>query len=454
VGEQARLDIPTSIDAEYSVLGALLIDPDSIFKVMDTLTPMDFYYVKNRFVYEAYLSAVNRGTRNPDYLTVCDELERAGRLTEVGGAAYLTGLINQTPTALGIGEYASIVRRTAYLRSVILAATKIAQIGYKDDDQDIKDKQATIEQLVFALERGSGKDFTTIGAEANSIYNEMDARANGKEPGGVNTGFVDIDKLTGGFQKSDMIVIAARPGMGKTSLMMNIAMNAAMLHDKKVAIFSLEMSAEQLVQRVIASEMGIDTNRLRIGKLKDDEWSTFQGVIGNISSLDVFIDDTPALNTTQIRAKLRRLTAETEIDIVIIDYLQLMQSDRNYGNPVAEMTNISKNVKGLAKEFVLPVVVGSQLSRGCEQRNDKRPMLSDLRESGAIEQDADIVAFIYRDEYYNPDDTEFKNLAEILVKKHRNGALGKIWLGWSGAKTSFFSVTRERQDFEWNQEPQ
>jgi replicative DNA helicase len=444
MGQQAdRLAIPTSIEAEASVLGALLIDPDSIFKVLDTLNPSDFYYAKNRFVYEAYLSALGRGIKNPDYMTICDELERAGRLVEAGGSAYLTGLINTTPTALGILEYAKIVRRTAYLRSVILAATKIAQIGYKDDDDDEDVKQAEIEKLIFALQRGDGKDFTTMRAEANDIYDEMDARANGKETSGVKTGFFDIDKLTGGFQNSDMIVIAARPGMGKTSLMMNIAMNAAMMHDKKVAIFSLEMSAEQLVQRVIASEMDIDTNRLRIGKLQDDEWAAFQGVVGDISTLDVFIDDTPSISTTQIRAKLRRLTAETDIDIVIVDYLQLMQADRNYGNAVAEMTNVSKNMKGLAKEFAVPFVVGSQLNRGCEQRQDKRPMLSDLRESGAIEQDADIVAFIYRDEYYNPEGTMYPNLAEILFKKHRNGALGKIWLGWNGARTSFFNVVIE-----------
>lgn len=438
--------IPFSQEAEDAVIGALLIDSTTVYKVSDLVGIGDFYVAKNGFVYEAISRLVDRRI-DADYVTICDELERMGRLEEIGGAAYLTGLLSVTPTALGIEHYAQIVRRKAYQRRAIATAGEIAIIAHADNESTIQERQERIEGLVFALAvQDKGQGLIHISEQISVTYDEMDLRQTEGVLPGVQCGFKNIDNLIGGFHGGDMVVVAARPSMGKTALMLGMGHNVAKAGGN-VAMFSLEMSTEQLVKRLISAEMEIDSQRLRIGKLRDDEWGNFVQVTAGLSQSGIYIDDTPGVAASQIRASLRRLVARIDVDVAIIDYLQLMQSHRRWNNPVAEYTEISKAVKGLAKEFDIPIVIGSQLSRACEQRKDKRPILSDLRETGAIEQDSDIVMFIYRDEYYN-ENTEQPNIAEIATKKHRNGPTGMVPLFFKKEQAMFVDVDLFRQDLE------
>ena len=441
MGENTTVDRqPHNVEAELATIGALLIDPDAILRVREIAKPRDFFVSKHEWLYAAYLTAVDGGNDSPDYVTLCDILERQGRLEGIGGAAFITSLINATPTALNVEHYARIVARTGYLRRAIQAAQKIAQLAYADDETSVDSKQEEIERIVFGLApQHEGEGLEHIGGTMSAVYDEMNRRDKGEMPPGVKTGFSKFDAMTGGLQKSDVIIVAARPSMGKTSLLLNIVLNAAKKHHKRVAVFSLEMSKTQIVQRLIASETGIDSKRLRWGKLVDHEWPLMVNVSGTLEAAQIYIDDRPNQSASQMRSKLRRLLAKVEIDLIVIDYLQLMQADRRWSKIYEEASQVSHDVKGLAKEFNLPVLIGSQLSRACEQRSDKRPMLSDLRESGAIEQDADIVAFIYRDEYYNPA-TEQPNIAEILVKKHRSGPTGLFPLYFKKETATFRSI--------------
>lgn len=440
--------VPHNVEAERAVLGALLIDPDAYYRVSTFLRPNDFYMTRHAWMYEAMLALHERGEA-VDYVTLCDELERRGRLAEIGGAAYITGLINATPTALNVEYYGHIVERTSILRQLIGAAGEIAALAYEDtDDADAVVDRA--EQILFGVsQRHIARDLVPIRDVIDEYYDRVSYLYEHKgETIGVPTGFRQLDKLLGGLQKSDLIIIAARPGMGKTSLMLSIAQNAARKYDQRVAIFSLEMSAEQLVQRLIAAETGIDAQRLRLGHLRDDEWPLFVQATGQLSETMIFIDDTPSISDMQLRTKARRLYAEHWLDLIVIDYLQLMQTDRRIDNRVQEISQLSRSLKGLARELNVPVLVGSQLSRAVEQRNDKRPILSDLRESGSIEQDADVVAFIYRDEYYTPE-TEQPNIAEIIVAKHRNGPTGMVPLFFQKELAKFCEVEIFHQDLEY-----
>jgi len=440
--------VPHNVEAERAVLGALLIDPDAYYRVSTFLRPNDFYVTKHAWMYEAMLALHEHGEA-VDYVTLCDELERRKRLAEIGGAAYITGLINATPTALNVEYYGHIVERTSILRQLIGAAGEIAALAYEDtDDADAVVDRA--EQILFGVsQRHIARDLLPIRDVIDEYYDRVSYLYEHKgETIGVPTGFRQLDKLLGGLQKSDLIIIAARPGMGKTSLMLSIAQNAARKYDQRVAIFSLEMSAEQLVQRLIAAETGIDAQRLRLGHLRDEEWPLFVHATGVLSETMIFIDDTPSISDMQLRTKARRLYAEHGLDLIVVDYLQLMQTDRRIDNRVQEISQLSRSLKGLARELNVPVLVGSQLSRAVEQRNDKRPILSDLRESGSIEQDADIVAFIYRDEYYTPE-TEQPNIAEIIVAKHRNGPTGMVPLFFQRELTKFCEVEVFHQDLEY-----
>ncbi|MBN1936789.1 MAG: replicative DNA helicase [Anaerolineae bacterium] len=440
--------IPHNVEAERAVLGALLIDPDAYYRVSTFLRPDDFYVAKHAWMYDSMLALRERGEA-VDYVTLCDELERREQLAEIGGAAYITGLINATPTALNVEYYGHIVERTSTLRQLIGAAGEIAALAYEDTD----DATAVVdhaEQILFGVsQRHTSRDLLPIRDVVDEYYDRVSYLYEHKgETIGVPTGFRQLDKLLGGFQKSDLIIIAARPSMGKTSLMLSMAQNAARKYDQRVAIFSLEMSSEQLVQRLIASETGIDSQRLRLGHLRDDEWPLLIQATGVLSETMIFIDDTPSISDMQLRTKARRLYAEHGLDMIVIDYLQLMQTDRRIDNRVQEISQLSRSLKGLARELNVPVVVGSQLSRAVEQRNDKRPMLSDLRESGSIEQDADIVAFIYRDEYYAPE-TEQPNIAEILISKHRNGPTGMVPLYFQKELAKFRDVEIFHQELEY-----
>ena len=440
--------VPHNVEAERAVLGALLIDPDAIFGVNTFLYGPDFYVEKHRWIYES-ISTLHERREAIDFVTLCDELERREQLAEIGGAAYITSLINATPTALNVEHYGRIVERTATLRRLIGAAGEIAALAYEDTD-DVDEVVDRAEQILFGVsQQRIARDMVPIRDVVSEYYDRIDYLYQHKgETIGVPTGFRNIDKILGGLQKSDLLIVAARPGMGKTSLLLSIAHNAARKYNQRVAIFSLEMAAEQLVQRFIAAETGIDSQRLRIGNLREEEWPTFIQATGALSEIMIFIDDTPSISAMQVRTKARRLYAEYGLDLLVIDYLQLMQSDRRIENRVQEISLLSRSLKGLARELNIPVLVASQLSRAVEQRNDKHPMLSDLRESGSIEQDADVVTFIYRDEYYSPE-TEQPNIAEVIVSKHRNGPTGMVPLFFKKELAQFLDVELLREDLEF-----
>lgn len=439
--------MPHNVEAEEAVLGSLLIDPDAIFKVATYLMPTDFFIERNGWVYEAILALHDR-REAVDFVTLCDDLERHDRLQEIGGAAYITHLINVVPTSIHVEYYGHIVERAAIRRRLIRAATQIAALAYEEGD-DVDEAVDRAEQILFGVsQRRLARDLIPIRQVISEYYDRIDyLYRHGDEFIGVPTGFPRIDRLLGGLQRSDLIIVAGRPAMGKTSLALNIAHSAA-VKNQRVAIFSLEMSNEQLVQRLIASETGISSHRLRTGKLKEDEWDKFAQATGILSDQHIFIDDTPSISAMQMRTKCRRLHAEHGLDLIIVDYLQLMQGDRRSENRVQEISYISRMLKGLARELNVPVIAASQLSRAVEQRGDKHPMLSDLRESGSIEQDADIVMFIYREEVYEPE-TPMKNIAEVIISKHRHGPTGTVELYFEKELTRFRELERDRVGLEF-----
>lgn len=434
---------PNNIEAEEALLGSLLIDPEAIFDVAAFLQPKAFYRAQNQWIYEAILD-LNERRQPVDLITLSDELRRREQLDELGGEAYLIGLINIVPTAINAKSYAQIVESAALRRQMISAASTIANLAH-EEDEDISVVIDRAEHALFSIsEERTTRDLVPVKELARSYLDRIEElHERGDDVIGVPTSFSDLDRLLGGLNKSDLVIIAARPGMGKTALQMAIGQAAARRYGKRVAIFSLEMSGEQLVQRMIAAETRIDSQRLRRGDLQDQEWPIFYEAIGRISEAQLFIDDTPSISPMQLRTKCRRLYAERGLDLVLVDYLQLMQSERTQYNRVQEISDISRALKGLARELDIPVVAASQLSRAVEQRQDKRPQLSDLRDSGSIEQDADIVMFIYRDEYYNPDSSERPNIAEISIAKHRNGPTAIVDLYWHGQLATFRNLQRQ-----------
>jgi replicative DNA helicase len=419
--------VPHSREAEEAVIGAILINPDAYYDVVEFLQADDFYLHKHRWVFEAF-NRLHEQRAPIDLLTVTEELDQMGYLGEVGGSAYLTALISNVPTALHAAAYGHLVEDSALRRRMIEAANDIVKTAYKEDIT-IDTAINAAEKAVFGVsERRLSSDLQPIKKVLSDYFDRVGDLANRDDDTyGVPTNFRDLDNLLGGLQPSDLLIIAGRPGQGKTSFMLSIAKNAARLANKHIAIFSMEMSNEQLVQRLISQETGIDAQRLRLGKLRDDEWSLFAEAVDALGRTRVFLDDTPSITPTQIRAKCRRLHLEHRLDLVVIDYLQLMQGDTRTDNRVQEVSYISRNLKTLARELNVPVLAAAQLSRAIEQRADKRPILSDLRESGSLEQDADIVMFIYREDK-DDEDSLMKNVAEIVVAKHRNGPTGKISL--------------------------
>lgn len=438
---------PQNIEAEQSVLGSLLIDPDAIIRVSVFLRPEDFYRETHQQIYRAILNLHER--REPaDFITLCDELERREALDAVGGPAYITSLVNSVPTSIHVEHYGHIVERTGLMRRLIQAAGTIAGLAYEGADQaDEVIDQA--EQVLFGVsQRRLTHSLRPIREVLDKYYDRIEyLHQHQGETVGLPTGFVDLDRLLGGLEKSDLAIIAGRPGMGKTSLALSIAQNAVLRLGSVVALFSLEMSGEQLVQRLVAAETGIDSRRLRVGDLRGMEWDQFVKSTGVLADTLLFIDDTPSPSPMEIRTKARRLAAEYKLDLVVIDYLQLMRGERGgrAENRVQEISFISRSLKSLARELEVPVLALSQLSRAVEQRQDKHPVLADLRESGAIEQDADIVMFIYRDEAYN-ENTERPNIAEIQVSKHRNGPTGSVELYFDRKLTRFLDLDAYRDD--------
>jgi replicative DNA helicase len=435
---------PHNTDAEQGLLGSLLIDRDAIIHVAAFLKPEDFYHHANGTIYRAVFDLYNR--REPtDFITLSDELGRREQLDAVGGLAYLSSLLNAVPTAVHVEYYGRIVERTATLRRLIDAGAKIVGIGYQEGIET-EDALDSAEKAIFDVsQKRQTKDFVSIAEVLDRFFDQIDLlQQNRGAIVGVATGFSDMDALTGGLQKSDLIILAARPSMGKTSMALGIAHGAAVSHGHSVGIFSLEMSADQLVQRLLSMETGVDSHRLRLGQIDDGEWDRISRAFGRLAEAKIYIDDQAGASVMDVRSKARRLQAEHGLDLVVVDYLQLM-SGRRTENRVQEISEISRGLKGLARELNVPVVALSQLSRAVESRADHRPMLSDLRESGSIEQDADIVMFIYREDKYD-EDSEKKGIAEIIVAKHRNGPVGSVNL-------RFFDRTARFADLELYREP-
>jgi replicative DNA helicase len=449
VAEGSRIERlpPQNIEAEEAVLGALLIDPDAVIRVATILRPDDFYREKHGWIYDSVLGLHER--REPiDFLSVCDELDRRGQLNEVGGPAFITALINAVPTSIHVEHYAHIVERTATRRRLIEAAGRIAGVAYQETD-DVEDAVDQAEQILFGVsQRRISRDLVPLKQILSDYYDRIEylTRHRG-EFIGIPTGFADIDKLLGGLQRSDMVILAARPSVGKTSLALSIAHNAAKKFRQRVAFFSLEMSAEQVVQRLISAETAIDSQRLRRGEIADDEWGRFMKAASDLAETLFYIDDTPGISALELRTKARRLHAEVGIDLLVVDYLQLMRGESRTENRVQEISSISRALKALARELNVPLLALSQLSRSVESRTDKRPILSDLRESGALEQDADVVIFIYRDELYN-ENTERKNIADIMVAKHRNGPTGTVALYFKKELAQFREAELRRSEID------
>jgi replicative DNA helicase len=437
--------VPHSREAEEAVIGSVLINPDSYYDVAQFLRAEDFYIHRHRWIWEAFTRLHER--RTPiDFLTVTEELEQLDQMTEVGGPAYITALISNVPSSLHAEAYGRIVEQASVRRKMLEAANQIAKLAYQEDIT-VDSVMDEAEKAVFGVsERRVTRDLQPIQQVLSEYYDRIDQLSQrGEDFFGVPTGFTDLDRLLGGLQASDFIIIAGRPGTGKTAFMLSAAKNAAQIHKKHVAIFSLEMSNEQLVQRLISQETGIDSHRLRTGKLNEDEWPIFTHSIEVLSDTRIFLDDTPSLTPLQLRAKCRRLHLEYELDLILVDYLQLMTSGSRSENRVQEVSYISRNMKVLARELNVPVLAAAQLSRAVEQRTDKEPQLSDLRESGSLEQDADIVMFIHRPEMYEKD-TLKQHLAQIKIAKHRNGPVGMVELVFRDNLAKFENAATRRVD--------
>jgi len=432
---------PHSAEAEQAVLGSMFMDREAVSAAMEILKSEDFYRPDNKMIFEA---ALDLYTKNEpvDIITVKNKLEEKGVFEQTGGIQYLGQIASAVGSSVNIRNYAKIVKEKAVLRSLIKAGGDITQKCYdgKDSVNNILDNA---EQVIFNIMEGrSANGIYHIKDVAVSAFERIeDIYKNKGKLTGVPSGFADFDAKTAGLQPSDLILIAARPSMGKTAFALNVAQNAAIRGNVPVAIFSLEMSKEQLVNRMLCSEAMIDAQKLRTGELVDEDWSKLIHAIGPLSKADIYIDDTPGVSPMDIRAKCRKLKLEKGLGLILIDYLQLMSSDSKTDSRQQEISEISRSLKAIAREMNAPVIALSQLSRACESRTDHRPMLSDLRESGAIEQDADVVAFLYRDEYYFPD-TEKKNQAELIIAKQRNGPTGTVDLMWLGQYTKFANMMK------------
>ncbi len=437
--------IPHNREAEEAVVGAVLINPEAYYDLAQFLQADDFYIVRHRWIWEAFTRLHEK--RIPfDFLTVSEELESAGQLAEIGGPAYLTALLNQVPTSLHADAYGHMVEASAIRRRLLTSANSIATLAY-NEQESVENVLEESEKAIFNVsERRLKRDLLPISAVLSDYYDRIDELA--KRPDeifGVPTGFIDLDRLLTGLQPSDLLIIAGRPGQGKSGFLLTVTKNAALLHKKHVAIFSLEMSNEQVVQRLLAQQTGIDSQRLRNGKLQENEWPLLTHAIEVLGDTQIYLDDTPAITPLALRTKCRRLHMEFGLDLVILDYIQLMGGDIRNENRVQEVSYISRNLKVLARELNVPVLAAAQLSRAVEQRTDKRPVLSDLRESGSLEQDADIVMFFYRPDQYEKD-TVKQNVAEIIVSKHRNGPTGSIELVFRNELAEFVDAATRRVD--------
>jgi replicative DNA helicase len=431
-------------EAEEAILGGILIDPDAIARIAEILRPEFFSFNVHRIIYKAALALYFQNTP-VDLMVVTNWLLDHNQLEQVGGISKLTQLVDRTVSAVNIDQYTLLIEDKYQRRKLIEAGNNIVQLGHETATplETVLDRA---EQEIFAItqERPS-QDLVSIGETLNQTFQDLERRSEGLILPGIPCGFYDLDAMTGGFQRSDLIIVAARPSIGKTSFCTNIAQYVAQDQKLPIAFFSLEMSKEQLVQRILSNEAKIQSNRLRSGRINQDEWEPISRAIGNLSELPIFIDDTPNITVTEIRSKARRLQAEQggTLGLILLDYLQLMEGSSD--NRVQELGKITRGLKTLARELNVPIVVLSQLSRGVESRNNKRPIMSDLRDSGSIEQEADLVIMLYRDEYYNPD-TPDRGIAEIIISKHRNGPVGTVKLLFDAQFTCFRNLADSKHN--------
>lgn len=438
---------PQNIEAEQAVLGAIFLEPSALTMASEILIPEDFYRAAHQRIFNCMLTLADQG-EPVDLVTVTSELADQKTLEEVGGVSYLSDVAESVPTAANIEYYAKIVEEKSILRRLIRTSTTIASDSYtREDDVEALLHDAEKSILEVAQRKNTGA-FQSIGDVLVETYDNIEELQNRKgDITGIPTGFTELDRMTAGFQRNDLIIVAARPSVGKTAFALNIAQNVATRTDENVAIFSLEMGAQQLVMRMLCAEGNIDAQNMRTGDLTQEDWSKLTMAMGSLSNAGIYIDDTPGIRVGDIRAKCRRLKQENGLGMILIDYLQLIQgSGRHKGeNRQQEVSEISRALKGLARELEVPVIALSQLSRGVEQRQDKRPMMSDIRESGSIEQDADIVAFLYRDDYYDKE-TENQNIIEIIIAKQRNGPVGTVQLAFVKEYNKFVNLERRFDD--------
>jgi len=435
---------PQNIEAEQSVLGSMLLSRDAIIDVSEILKAEDFYKESHKKLFDVMMEMFEKDIP-VDLVTVVDELRKRNMLEAIGGIDYIASLSSNVITTANVSYYAKLIKEKATLRRLIEASSEIMELSYEGDD--VETVLDIAEQKIFDIAQGRNTtNFSPIkDVLMNTFYKIEELYKNKGQLTGIPSGFPDLDLKTAGFQPSDFILVAARPSMGKTSFALNIAQNAALLTGLPVAIFSLEMSKEQLVNRLICSTANIDSQKLRTGNLDEDDWMKLAAAMTPLSKAPIYIDDTPGIGVMDIRAKCRRLKLEKGLGLVMIDYLQLMQGRGKAENRQQEISEISRSLKSLARELNVPVITLSQLSRAPESRSDHRPILSDLRESGAIEQDADIVMFLYRDDYYHRD-SEKKNIAEVIIAKHRNGPTGTVELLWLAQYTKFVSLDKYRTE--------
>ena len=439
---------PQNIEAEMSVLGSLMLDKNAIIKIADLVRPDDFYKDAHRLIYETMLELFEE--REPiDVLSLSNKLEEKKQIESVGGSSYLTELVNSVPTASNIVHYAKVVQKKSLLRKLISAAAEIVELGY-EEAEDVEKVLDEAEQKLFKVSQKYVKaDFVPIKTYLEAAFNRIDELHKGdRDIRGVPTGFQDLDNILAGLQKSDLVILAARPSIGKTTLALDMARNVAVKNKIPVGIFSLEMSSDQLIDRMLAAEARVDAWRIRTGKLRsgtyEDDFQKIGEAMGVLSEAPIFIDDSARANVMEMRTLARRLQAEHNLGLIIIDYLQLMEG-RSSDNRVQEVSEISRSLKGLARELNIPVLALSQLSRAVENRSPQVPKLSDLRESGSIEQDADVVMFLYREDREKPE-TPNKNIVQVIVSKHRNGPLGTANLYFNDAITSFSSLEKKHAE--------
>jgi replicative DNA helicase len=429
--------VPQSFEAEVAVLGALLINPDSFDEVAQVLQAEDFYIHRHRYIWEA-ITHLHACHTPLDFLTLTEELDQTGQLGEIGGPAYLTGLINQVPSSLHVSAYAQIIKQAAVRRRMLEAANRVAKLAL--------DENTALEQVIIEAEKAIHStsvqmlvpNIQPFSQVLGSLYDRVEKRSQRADLPGVSTGFHELDQLLQGLQPSDLVIAAGRPGMGKTSLLLSIARHAAKIYKKHVVVLMLEMSKEQFAQRLVAQETGIEAQRIRSGKLEANEWPLLAQAIENLKDLQLFLDDSPSISVPQLRSTCRQLYLENKLDLVVVDYLQLMSGGERFENRVQEVSFVTRQLKVLARELEVPVLAAAQLSRAVEQRADKRPLLSDLRESGSIEMDADVVLFLYR-----PEDSELSNQVDIIVAKHRNGPTGTVRLAFRKSLAMFENVCSE-----------